>query len=106
MLPSARRGRMAVWSRWALALAVGIMLGLGVIAGCGEGGSSANSGTTLPPKTLIWTPPESHADGTPLDPTTDLDGYEIHVNGSGIFTDGNPRAFVGAVDTQSQTPIT
>jgi len=98
---------MVVRRGWALALAVVIIHGLGVISGCGGGGSSADGGTTLPPKTLIWTPPESYTDGTPLDPMRDLDGYEIYVNESGIFTDGDaPRAFVGAVDTQSQMLIT
>jgi hypothetical protein len=93
-------------TRWTLSLATLILLG--VLSGCGGGGSSSSGdGTTFPAKTLSWSAPQSYIDNTSLDPMTDLDGYEIYVNESGVFADSDmPNAIVGAVDTQSHTLVT
>jgi len=93
-------------TRWTLSLATLILLGM--LSGCGGGGSSSSGdGTTLPAKTLSWSAPQSYTDNTSLDPMTDLDGYEIYVNESGVFADSDmPNAIVGAVDTQSHTLVT
>jgi hypothetical protein len=59
-----------------------------LISGCGGGGGGA-TGTSFPSKTLSWTPPLSYADSTTLDPSTDLDSFEIYVNASGNFSAGD-----------------
>ena len=76
------------------------MILLGILSGCGGGGaSSSGDGPPLPAKTLSWAAPESYTDNTSLNPLTDLDGFEIYVNESGTFSDGDtPNAVVSAVD--------
>ena len=93
-------------TRWTLSLVTIILLG--ILTGCGGGGTSSSGGggasssgvePSLPAKTLSWVPPESYTDNTQLNPLTDLDGFEIHVNESGSFTDADtPTAVVSAVD--------
>jgi hypothetical protein len=81
---------------------------LAILSGCGGGGaSSSGDGTPLPAKTLSWAPPESYTDSTSLNPMTDLDGFEIYVNESGSFSDGDiPDAVVSALDPQTHTLTT
>ncbi len=70
------------------------------------GGSSTSTGIepSLPVKTLSWAAPESYTDNTQLNPLTDLDVFEIHVNESGSFADGDtPTAVVSAVDPVTRT---
>ena len=87
--------------RWILPLAA--ILLIGILAGCGGGGSSAG-GDQLPAKTLSWAAPESYTDNTSLNPLTDLSEYEIYVNESGTFADTDtPSAVVSAVDTTTHT---
>lgn len=92
-------------TRWILNFT--IMLLLGVLSGCGGGGTSssgAGDGSPLPAKTLSWAAPESYTDNTSLNPLTDLAEYEIYVNESGTFSDGDtPNAVVNAVDTTTHT---
>ena len=89
--------------RWILSFAA--MLLLGVLAGCGGGGaSSSGDGNPLPAKTLSWAAPDSYTDNTSLNPLTDLDGFEIYVNESGSFSDGDtPSAVVSAVNPSTHT---
>jgi hypothetical protein len=84
------------------------MVVLAILSGCGGGGtSSSGDGTPLPAKTLSWAPPESYTDSTSLNPLTDLDGFEIYVNESGSFSNGDiPKAVVSAVDPQTHTLTT
>ena len=111
-------------TRWAIFLAMMILLG--VLSGCGGGGASSSGdgsslptggggttpptgggGTALPAKILSWAPPESYTDSTSLDPRTDLDGYEIYVNQSGSFANTDtPSAIVSAVDTTTHSLTT
>jgi hypothetical protein len=96
-----------------------MMIVLGILAGCGGGGGSSSGdgggtplpaddgGTPLPAKILSWAPPESYTDSTSLDPGTDLQEYEIHVNESGSFSESStPSAVVRAVDTTTHTLTT
>jgi len=77
------------------------------LIGCGGGGSSSESGTPLPAKTLSWEPPTSYVDTTAMNPVTDLDRFEIYVNESGSFTDADPpMAAVSAVDTATHSLTT
>ena len=95
-------------TRWTISLAT--MLLLGILAGCGGGGggtSSTGDGTPLPARTLSWAAPESYTDNTTLNPVTDLDGFEIYVNESGSFSDGDtPQAVISAVDPSTHTITT
>jgi hypothetical protein len=88
-----------------------------ILSGCGGGGASSSGdgnpiptdggGTPLPAKTLSWAAPNSYTDQTSLNPLTDLDGFEIYVNESGSFSDGDiPDAVVSAVDPQTRTLTT
>lgn len=93
-------------TRWTLSFATMILLG--ILSGCGGGGaSSSGDGNPLPAKTLSWAAPESYTDNTSLNPVTDLDGFEIYVNESGSFSDGDtPKAIVSAVDPATRTLTT
>ncbi len=51
---------------------------------------------------LSWSPPTAYTDSTPLNPTADLDSFEIYVNTSGSFSNADtPLAYVQAVDPAS-----
>ncbi len=78
-----------------MTLTIGICL-----AGCGGGGgSSTDSGTLVPAKTLTWADPTAYTDNTSLNPATDLDVIEVYVNQNGSFTVSDEAiAAVQAVD--------
>jgi hypothetical protein len=84
------------------------------LAGCGGGGSESTSATDVPtgttnstPKVLSWTPPQSFADQTPLDPARDLSHYEIHINNTGDFSSPDvTEATVSAFDPATGQLIT
>jgi hypothetical protein len=88
------------------------MILLGILSGCGgggagSGGSSSGDGSPLPAKTLSWAAPQSYTDNTQLNPLTDLDRFEIYVNESGSFAEGNPpSAVLSAVDPATGTITT
>jgi len=66
------------------------------LSGCG--GSESGGGTVSPSKILSWNPPTTYSDSAPLDPASELEGYEIYVNESGSFSDADsPMAEAGAV---------
>jgi hypothetical protein len=87
-----------------LMIALGLMMA--TVIGCGGGGETSTSegtpGAPLPARTLSWEPPTSYVDATPMNPVTDLDRFEIHVNETGTFTDKDvPMAELGAVDPKT-----
>jgi hypothetical protein len=68
------------------------------IAGCG--GGDGGGGTAFPAKTLSWAPPSAYTDSTPLNPSGDLDVFEIYVKTSESFSaTDSPMATLKAVDT-------
>ena len=93
-----------------------IVLGLmmATFIGCGGGGVSPSSegtpppaGDPLPARVLSWEAPTSYVDATAMDPVTDLDRFEIHVNETGTFADTDPpMAAVSAVDPATHTLTT
>lgn len=92
-----------------------IFLSLMFIFGCGGGGSSADSSanagggipTALAPMTINWVPPVAYSDNTSLNPTTDLNDYEIYISQSGVFSDADsPAAVVAAVDPGTHQVVT
>jgi len=92
--------------RWRWITVAATIMALAVLPGCGGGGSS-ESGPALPPKTLSWTPPTAYTDGTPLNPTAELDSFEIYVKESGSFSGSDtPMAMVGAVNPQNGQLVT
>lgn len=93
-------------ARWTITVSVLILVG--ILAGCGGGGGSSSAdGSALPAKTLSWAPPDSYTDNTFLNPVTDLDGFEIYVNETGTFSDGDtPSAVVSAVNPATRSLTT
>ena len=83
-----------------------IFILIALLSGCGGGGGTAEEGISggggpepFPAKILIWSPPSQYADGTPLNPVTDLDGFEIYINQDGLFSDmDNEMAAVSIID--------
>jgi hypothetical protein len=93
--------------RTVLVIALGFMMANFIGCGGGGGGSSSESGTALPARTLSWEPPTSYVDTTAMNPVTDLDRFEIHVNETGSFTDTDtPLAAVSAVDPATHSLTT
>ena len=96
---------MSIPKRTVLVIALGFMMA--TFIGCGGGGSSSDSGSALPAKTLSWEPPTSYEDNSAMNPVIDLDRFEIYVNESGSFTDtDSPMAAVSAVNKATNTLTT
>lgn len=67
-----------------------------LISGCGGGGAR---GEQLPAKILTWEPPSSYSDDSPLDPTSELESFEIYVKEDGYFTESeNGMASISAIN--------
>jgi hypothetical protein len=61
--------------------------------------SFTTTSSSLPSKTVYWAPPQSFTDGTPLDPSRDLQGYEIYVKQDSSFEPAdNPVATPSPLD--------
>jgi len=76
------------------------------LVGCGGGGGETTAATSgvspSTPKVLSWTPPQSFADQTPLDPARDIAHYEIYINETGKFSSTDLKtADVSSVDPAS-----
>jgi len=66
---------------------------LSACSGCSGGGSS--SAPTVPGKSVFWAAPQYFTDNTPLDPSRDLQGYEIYIRQDSSFgPDDSPVATV------------
>ena len=82
---------------------VAVFMGALVSACGGGGGASTVQGPppgSVPSKILSWTPPSSFTDSTPLNPPTDLDGFEIYVGQDASFGPGDQVfAYVSPTDT-------
>jgi hypothetical protein len=60
---------------------------------------TSSGGESLPTKTLSWNSPATYQDGTPLNPETDLDNFEIYVKETPDFADtDNEMAVISATD--------
>lgn len=96
-------------------LAIGVILMLGILApGCGwiDQWETDIANRFWPPDTkppvgppptpvyLWWTPPTSYADGTPLDPATEIKKYDIAISAQSTIGEENIVGNVegGAVD--------
>ena len=93
-------------------IALGLMIATFIGCGGGDGSSSSEgtpppAGAPLPARVLSWEAPTSYVDATAMDPVTDLDRFEIHVNETGTFADTDPPvAAVSAVDSATHTLTT
>jgi len=78
------------------------------LSGCGGGGGTSDGGTELyPAKILSWNQPSQYTNGTPLNPETDLDSFEIYIKEDGIFSDKDSEmATVSAIDPGTGQPVT
>jgi len=79
----------------AMRMLLGGFAAISLLAGCGGGGDSAESqGPTPsgPVSVLAWAPPTTYNDNAPLDPSRDLDYYEIYVRQDPNFTDSDQPA--------------
>jgi len=88
-----------------------IAIVLSPLSGCGGGGGTSEEGISgggaFPAKILSWNPPSQYTDGSPLDPGTDLDSFEIYINENGSFSNAdNEMAAVSAIDSGSGQPTT
>ncbi len=94
---------------WKNAVAVVAIIILGILPGCGGGGSASDPfpQNPLPTKTLSWNPPTAYTDGTPMNPATELINFEIYVKQGGQFTGTDtPMALVGAVNPSTGQLVT
>jgi len=77
------------------------LAGLGLLAGCGGGGEAPQSqGTTPsgPASVFAWSAPATFNDNTPLNPSVDIDYYELYLRRDPNFTDSDqPAAQIAAV---------
>ena len=91
------------------AILVSMIVMLVAISGCGGGGSSSSAdtgevsppvgGTALPARILNWEAPSSYTDGTPMNPLSDLDRFEVYVNVRGSFNESEvPQAVISALE--------
>lgn len=78
------------------------------LSGCGGAGGTSDGGSEVyPVKILNWSSPSQYIDGTPLDPVTDLDRFEIYIKEDGIFSDTDSEmATVSAIDPGTGQPVT
>ena len=91
-----------------------IVIAIGLLSGCGGGGGTSEQGISesggpdlFPAKILNWSSPSQYTDGTPLNPETDLDSFEIYIKEDGIFSDtDNEMATVSAIDPGTGQPAT
>jgi hypothetical protein len=91
---------MAKFGRQILAL-FSFFLILASLYGCGEWryGETSLGGESLPTKTLNWNSPATYQGGSSLNPSTDLDSYEIYVKETPNFTDtDNEMAALSSTD--------
>jgi len=90
-------------------LAAVTILGM-ILSACGGGGGGTTSQSpapSVPAKTLSWSPPTAYTDTTPLNPTTELQFFEIYVKEDGNFTPSDPvTAEVAAVDPATHASVT
>lgn len=95
-----------------------MLLAAGMLAGCGGGGESPQGQASPPAGTasvLVWAPPATFNDNTPLNPATDIECYELYLRPDPNFTENDqPAVEIAAVaDKPSQdgrsilkTPVT
>jgi hypothetical protein len=82
-------------------IAAWVLAAFVVLSGCGGGGGGSVDGgvDSFPAKILRWIPPSSYTNSTPLDPSTDLDVFEIYLRTDGSFSASDqPMASLRAVD--------
>ena len=77
-------------------LIVGWFVIAGLLAGCGGGGGDSQVGQVSSPSgevtVFAWKPPATFNDNTPLNPTSDIDYYELYIRTDPNFTESDQPA--------------
>jgi len=84
-----------------------MLFAAGLFAGCGGGGESPQSQTPPPAGTasvLVWAPPATFNDNTPLNPVTDIEFYELYLRPDPNFTESDPPAVQVAAVADNPSP--
>lgn len=109
-----KEGNLATIGRRRLVFPLFITILVVLLAGCEgdlrtseQGVFGGGESISFPAKILTWSPPTQYTNGTPLDPVTGLDRFEIYINEDGIFSDtDNEMAAVSAIDSGTGQPVT
>jgi hypothetical protein len=78
-----------------------LLAAIGILSGCGGGGETPQ--TQAPPPSgpvsvFAWAAPATFNDNTPLNPSMDIDYYELYLGTDPNFTDGDqPAVEIAAV---------
>jgi len=82
-----------------LKIVVALLAAAAVIVGCGGGEEPFRASPSGPAAMITWTPPGTTLDNAAIDPSEEIDHYEIHVSIDGIFNEEDvPAALVAAVE--------
>jgi hypothetical protein len=58
---------------------------LSACSGCSGGGGGGSPAPSVSGKSVYWVAPQFFTDGTPLDPSRDLQGFEIYIKQDASF---------------------
>lgn len=79
-----------------------ILAAVGLLTGCGGGGEATQAQAPPPSGPLSafgWTAPATFNDNTPLNPSVDIDYYELYLRRDPNFTEGDqPAVEIAAVE--------
>jgi len=84
-----------------------ILVAIGILSGCGGGGETPQAQTPSPSgpvSVFAWTAPATFNDNTPLNPSVDIDYYELYLGTDPNFTDGDQPAVEIAAVAENPSP--
>ena len=84
-----------------------LLAAIGILSGCGGGGETPQ--TQAPPPSgpvsvFAWAAPVTFNDNTPLNPSVDIDYYELYLGTAPNFTDGDQPAVEIAAVAENLSP--
>ena len=90
------------WKGFVVILAV-----IGMLSGCGGGGEAPQTQATPPSgpaSVFAWAAPATFNDNTPLNPSTDIDYYELYLRTDPNFTESDQPAVEIAAVADNPSP--
>jgi len=84
-----------------------ILAAVGILSGCGGGGETPQTQTPSPSgavSVFAWASPSTFNDNTPLNPSFDIDYYELYLSTDPTFADGDLPAVEIAAVAESPSP--